>query len=112
MFVHVDLDQVLMLYPLLLCIGMVPVTIDDAGMPYAQDSDGWIEVLTSEDNTQLTVWFTFRDQSFLKQLHFEGTSYRVIIFCMGRSKGSAVLRIYAIKCWEVVIELWWVVIER
>ena len=60
------------------CVGMVPVTVDNADMPYAQDNNGWIEVLTGVDNPQLTVLLGFHEQAFLKQLQFEGTSCQVL----------------------------------
>ena len=62
------------LYPLLQIIGVVPVTVGDADKLYSQDSDGWIEVLNSKNNTELTIILLFREKAFLKQLQFEGTS--------------------------------------
>lgn len=41
-------------------------------MQYTQDMDGWIKVLTSEDNDQLVVSFLFNEKTYLKQLQFEG----------------------------------------
>lgn len=67
-------------------VGMVPVTVDNAGMPYVQDSNGWIEVLTDIDNHQLTVLFAFHEQAFLKQLQFEGVYFLIsIVYCVSKN---------------------------
>ena len=63
-------------------VGMVPVTVNNADMPYTQDSNGWIEVLTGIDNPQLTVLFGFHEQAFLKQLQFEGTYTSCQVLCV------------------------------
>ena len=60
------------------CVGMVPVTVDNADKPYAQDSNGWIEILARVDNPQLTVFLGFHEKAFLKQLQFEGTSCQIL----------------------------------
>ena len=53
---------------------MVPVAVVSSDMKYTQDVDGWIEVrITDEDNTSLSVFFTFYEQALLKQLQFKGT---------------------------------------
>lgn len=54
---------------------MVPVVVSSADMQYSQDLDGWIEILTNEDITVLTIMLSFNEQAFLKQFQFEGNHY-------------------------------------
>ena len=51
------------------------MTVGKADKPYTQDSDGWIEVLNSKNNAELTIILLFRGETLLKQLQFEGTYY-------------------------------------
>lgn len=56
-------------------IGMVPVYIDNnSDMHFTQNSEGWIEVLTNEDDNVLTLSFIFIEKILLKQLQFEGNA--------------------------------------